>query len=137
MPFLFNKGERHPLRRPWAMGTILLIVVMVGILWLQGANSDWSPNFDAQPLPASVVGETSGPINKGAQLFYSKGCEYCHTIAGYGGKRGPDLSNIGSRLSRDDIISRILNGGVNMPPYADNMNPDDLSALVEFLKSRQ
>jgi ubiquinol-cytochrome c reductase cytochrome b subunit len=135
LPFLFNKGERHPRRRPWAMGTALLIIVMVGILWLKGSQSDWSPSFDAQPLPVSVIGATSGPVYKGGQLFYSKGCEYCHTISGYGGTRGPNLTNIGSRLTRDDIITRILNGGTNMPPYADNMSPDDLNALVDFLQT--
>ena len=115
----------------------MLVIVMVGILWLQGAQSDWSPNFDAQPLPVSVIGATSGPVYKGGQLFFSKGCEYCHTISGYGGKRGPNLSTIGSRLTPNDIIYRILNGGTNMPPYADNMSPDDLSALVAFLESRK
>ena len=50
-------------------------------------------------LPASVVGVASGPIADGARVFYDKGCEYCHIVSGYGGIRGPDLSDAGDRMS--------------------------------------
>ncbi len=137
LPFLFNKGERSPLRRPWAIGIVAGVVVMIGGLWIAGIKSNWSPDFAAQPLPATVVGATSGPIATGAQLFHDKGCEYCHTVSGYGGKRGPDLTTVGSRLTQQDMTLRIMNGGINMPPFNNVLSPQELDNLLAFLRSRQ
>ncbi|MBA2447714.1 MAG: cytochrome c, partial [Chloroflexi bacterium] len=54
-------------------------------------------------------------------------------IAGDGGQRGPELTTVGSRLSRDQLTWRILYGGNNMPAYGTALRPDELTALVEFL----
>lgn len=137
LPFIAKKGERNPLRRPWAVGFVLLIVIMIGTLWISGINSDWSPKIDAQPLPPSVVGATSGQVAEGGKLFYEKGCLYCHNIGGYGGARGPNLNAIANRYTEPQLISRILNGGNNMPAYGSNLEPQELNSLVAFLKTRK
>ncbi len=52
-----------------------------------------------------------GSIEKGKALFSdAKGlnCVKCHAIKGQGGTVGPDLSDIGARYSKDDIIQSIL-----------------------------
>jgi ubiquinol-cytochrome c reductase cytochrome b subunit len=102
-----------------------------------GANSPWSPNFNAQPLSPSVVGATNGPVFIGAQLFQAKGCLNCHLIGNDGGKRGPDLTNVADRLSKDQMTLKIANGGVNMPAYAANLTPTEMDALIAFLQSRK
>jgi ubiquinol-cytochrome c reductase cytochrome b subunit len=137
LPFIANKGERSPLRRPWAIGIVVGVVLMVGSLWYAGVKANWSPDFTAQPLPTQVIGASSGPIYEGAQLFYQKGCEYCHTISGHGGHRGPDLTTIGDRLSANELTTRILNGATNMPAFGDTIKPEELNALVTFLQSRK
>jgi ubiquinol-cytochrome c reductase cytochrome b subunit len=137
LPFISNRGERSPSRRPWAIAAVLMIVLMIVTLWVAGANSPWSPNFNAQPLPPSVVGATNGPVFIGAQLFHSKACLNCHLIGDDGGRRGPDLTDVASRLPRSQMILRISNGGVNMPAYAANLTQADMDALVAFLQSRK
>jgi ubiquinol-cytochrome c reductase cytochrome b subunit len=137
LPLIWNRGERSLLRRPWAVGVVLIIVVMVGTLWREGIKAHWSPDFTAEPLSLQVIGVKSGPIYDGAILFYTKGCEFCHTIAGYGGKRGPDLTNVGNRLTPDEMTWRILNGGGNMPAFGGILVPKELDDIVTFLQSRK
>jgi ubiquinol-cytochrome c reductase cytochrome b subunit len=136
-PLLNNRGERAPSRRPWSIAVVLLSVIMIGSLWIAGANSPWSPNFDPQPLPEKVVGATSGPVYTGAKLFREKGCFNCHLIDRYGGRRGPDLTYVGDKLSESDIVIRIVNGGVNMPAFGNALKPDEHAQITAFLQSRK
>jgi ubiquinol-cytochrome c reductase cytochrome b subunit len=137
LPLVFNRGQRAPSQRPWAMASILIIVTAVGVLWYRGEVAPWSPRFDAQPFPASVVASSDPQVQRGAKLFHDKGCEYCHTVSGMGGQRGPDLTLVADRLNAEQMTLRILNGAYNMPSFARSLQPDELSALVAFLSTRK
>ena len=137
IPVLNNKGERAASRRPWAIAVVLLSVIMIGSLWVAGQQSPWSPNFEALPLAQKVIGVTSGPVFEGAQLFHDKACLNCHLIQGFGGRRGPDLTYVGDKLTRDNMIIRIVNGGGNMPGFGSSLKPQEIDALVAFLQSRK
>ncbi len=137
LPLLAGRGERSPLRRPWSFAVALAVVVTIWHYSRIGDVAPWSPRFAAQPLAAATVGATSGPIAEGARLFYDKGCEFCHRIDGNGGIRGPDLSDVGERLSREQIVTRIYSGAANMPSYVNTLSQDELRALVTFLESRR
>ena len=57
---------------------------------------------------------------QGAVVFQNKNCRNCHALEGIGGTRGPDLTIVGTRLTRDQLIDQISNGtpgGGNMPAY--------------------
>ena len=137
LPFISNKGERAPQRRPWAIGVVLLAVLMIGTLYVAGERAPWSPEFAAPPLPAALVGETAPPpVVRGAVLYNEKGCEACHRIGDYGGRYGPGLGDAGDRLTREQLIIRILNGGGGMPAYAGTLSDEELMALVAFLQTR-
>jgi ubiquinol-cytochrome c reductase cytochrome b subunit len=137
LPFLSNRGERSPLRRPWAMGVVLAAVLMIATLWRAGVNAHWSPDFSAPVLPGSIVGATTGPVWEGARLFHAKGCENCHRIGPFGGERGPDLTWVAERLTPEDLTIRILTGGRNMPGFASDMKAGELDRLLAFLESRK
>jgi ubiquinol-cytochrome c reductase cytochrome b subunit len=135
-PLLNRSGERAPSRRPWSIAVVLLSVITIGSLWIAGAKSTWSPNFDPEPLPPNIVGVTSGPVFRGSRLFRQKACLNCHLIAGYGGRRGPDLTEVADRLKETDLVIRIVNGGVNMPAFGSSLKPDELADIVAFLETR-
>jgi ubiquinol-cytochrome c reductase cytochrome b subunit len=137
VPILNNRGERAASRRPWAIAVVLLSVIMIGSLWIEGARSPWSPNFDPQPLTPKIIGATNGPVFEGARLFQEKACLNCHLIEGHGGRRGPDLTWVGDRLTHDDIVIRIANGGVNMPAFNKSLTPAELADITTFLESRK
>jgi ubiquinol-cytochrome c reductase cytochrome b subunit len=137
LPFISNRGERSPLRRPWAVAIVLLAVGSVSGLWAIGITSPWSPHFRARPLTTQIIGASSGPVYRGAEYFNEKGCLYCHKISGHGGDRGPDLTYIGDKLSERELTWRIMNGGLNMPGFGGTVTNQELSDLVAFLKSRK
>ncbi|MGH7436635.1 MAG: c-type cytochrome, partial [Polyangiaceae bacterium] len=136
-PLVANSGERAARKRPWAVGFVVFTVLMIGSLWVVGAKSAWSPNFAAQPLSVEVVGTSEGPVAVGAKLFHDRACLNCHLIGTEGGRRGPNLTHIGSLLTRDELVIRISNGGHNMPAFAGTLNPDQVENLVAFLQSRK
>jgi len=136
IPLVSNRGERSIRKRPWAPLIVVGIIVILFSLTELGYKAPWSPRFDAKPLPESVIGAASGPVYEGAQVFNKKGCLYCHQIAGHGGRRGPDLSAVASRLTRRQLIIRIMNGANNMPGFSGILTPDDLEKLLAFLATR-
>jgi ubiquinol-cytochrome c reductase cytochrome b subunit len=137
LPFIANAGERSPLRRPWAVfGSVCVVVFMLSLLSL-GIKSDWSPQFNAKPLSSSLVGSTNPEVVLGAALFYQKGCLYCHRIDNHGGYRGPNLTEIGRRLTPGEMRSRIVNGGGNMPAFGGVISEKELATIVKFLETRK
>lgn len=137
LPFVASKGERSPLRRPWSVLIVVAIVTIIAYYGNLGHLAPWSPRLEAEPLPVAVVGFPSGPVADGAKVFYEKGCEFCHTIAGYGGIRGPDLTYVADRMSTEQIKTRIFSGAENMPSYNGNLTDEQLLSLLTFLDTRQ
>lgn len=135
-PILGHKGERHWSRRPWSIAVVLFSVLMIGSLWIVGKRSPWSPNFEAKPLPGSVVRSEDPLVVGGARIFHDRACLNCHLVEGHGGRRGPDLTLVGDRLKDTDVIIRIVNGGRNMPAYGTILRPDEVHALTAFLLTR-
>ena len=136
LPLVAGKGERSPLRRPWSFVIVAFIMFMIAYYGVVGHIAPWSPRMEAPPLPVQVVGATSGPVADGARVFHEKGCEYCHTISGYGGIRGPDLTYSGDTMTVAQMTTRIYSGATNMPSYNGNLTSDQISVLLAFLSSR-
>src|SRR5947199_10854330 len=45
VPFVSNRGERAPSRRPVAVLGVIVIATTLGVLTYQGATSPWSPKM--------------------------------------------------------------------------------------------
>jgi len=137
LPLVAWGGERSYRRRPWAVGVVALSAVSIGSLVVLGYQAPWSPVLGEVALPPSVTQGLSGPPLDGAIQFERRGCINCHMIAGSGGERGPNLTEVGARLTPDQLTWRILNGGHNMPAYGTILTPNEVSALVAFLSTQR
>lgn len=137
LPFIASKGERHPLRRPWAVAAVLFALALFIGLQEAGRRAPWAPVLAPEPIDASAIGTTSETIVRGAAVYQEKACLACHTIEGFGGDYGPDLSAIGLQRTTGEMSMVILHGAPNMPAYLGIIEPDDLDALLAFLASRQ
>jgi ubiquinol-cytochrome c reductase cytochrome b subunit len=135
LPFVANKGERSPQRRPWAIAIVAFSALAIAVLVRAGNLAPWSPVSNPGPLPASVTQGLSPAAQHGVVVYQQTGCINCHAIAGVGGQKGPDLTGIGARRTRSQLIGRVLAGGGGMPAYAGNISSQDLSDLVDFLQS--
>jgi ubiquinol-cytochrome c reductase cytochrome b subunit len=141
VPFLSNRGERAPSRRPVAVLAVIVIYTALGVLTYEGATSPWSPRMTAwsgDPIPPNLV-ENSTPLRlQGAAVFQNKACRNCHALEGTGGRRGPDLTAVGMRLTHGQLIDQVSNGtpgGGNMPAYGKQISPAEMVCLVAFLES--
>jgi ubiquinol-cytochrome c reductase cytochrome b subunit len=141
VPFVSNRGERAPSRRPVAVLAVVVALTLFGVLTYQGATSSWSPAMTAwsgEPVPEDIVQKCTPIQLQGALVFQYKNCRNCHALGGTGGDRGPDLTAVGMRLTRDQLIDQVSNGtpgGGNMPAYGKQLSAAEMTALTDFLVS--
>ena len=141
VPFVSNRGERAPSRRPVAVLSVIVIFAVLGGVDLPGRDRAVVAGDDGlerrsrsrRHRPSTHAAATSGSRRAPEQE-----CRNCHALEGVGGRRGPDLTRVGVRLTRDQLIDQISNGtpgGGNMPAYGKQIKPAEMTALVDFLVS--
>jgi ubiquinol-cytochrome c reductase cytochrome b subunit len=138
VPFLSNTGEKSALRRPVAVLSVIMIMLVISILAWLGTYSPWSPIMEAWsgvPTPIQYVKDRAPLELQGALIVQNKQCRNCHSLGGEGGLRGPALDDVATRLTRDQLIRQVIQGGGNMPAYSNNLNPAEVTALVAFLET--
>jgi ubiquinol-cytochrome c reductase cytochrome b subunit len=124
---------------------VVVIYSVLGVFTYLGSTSPWSPVMTAWSgvaVPRDIIQSKDRQMTpvelQGAVVFQNKQCRNCHALEGIGGKRGPDLTRVGTKLTRQQLIDQVSNGtpgGGNMPAYGKQMKPAEMSALVDFLVS--
>jgi ubiquinol-cytochrome c reductase cytochrome b subunit len=138
LPFLSGEGEKSWRRRPTAVLTILLVAVSLGTFTRLAQHTPWSPVMDAWsriPIPSEFLQHRSALERQGALVFQVKQCHNCHSLGDQGGQRGPALDAVALRLTQDQLIRQVIQGGGNMPSYGKNLSPAETTALVAFLET--
>ena len=141
VPFINNRGERAPRRRPLAVLGVIVIYTTLGALTYEGIRAPWSPDmtaWTADPIPEHMVTRSNPVELQGALVFQFKNCRNCHALDGVGGERGPDLTHVGIKMTRNQLIDQVSNGtpgGGNMPAYGKQMSPAEMDTLIAFLVS--
>jgi ubiquinol-cytochrome c reductase cytochrome b subunit len=138
LPFLFGEGEKSWRRRPIAVLTVSLVAVSLATFTHLAQHTPWSPIMDAWsgiPIPSEFLQGRSALERQGALVFQVKQCHNCHSLDNEGGKRGPALDAVALRLTQDQLIRQVIQGGGNMPAYGKNLSPAETTALVAFLET--
>jgi cytochrome c551/c552 len=95
---------------------------------------------------AALAAGGAPDLARGARLFDAAGCVQCHRVAERGGSVGPDLTTVGSRFARRDLLEAILEPQkavsdqyaiVPMPAgLADSLDAGELRDLIGWLEAR-
>ncbi|GFN29903.1 c-type cytochrome [Paenibacillus xylaniclasticus] len=80
--------------------------------------------------------ELVGPADTIA--LYNSKCISCHA-ADLSGRVGPDsdLRTVGARMTKEEIVHQITNGGDVMPPFQDKLSTAEIESLSEWLAAHQ
>ncbi|GAB3505355.1 hypothetical protein GCM10027341_36850 [Spirosoma knui] len=103
-----------------------------GVFYVNGNNMLWWLKMRDSRMQGKGVAMT-----RGASLFNTN-CSVCHGIGGKGSNEAkgaqayPDLTNVGKRLSRDEINNILSTGRGRMPSFQ-HINKDDRDAIVNYL----
>ncbi len=92
VPFISNTGEKSPRRRPVAVLSVLLILIVLGAFNYLGTYAPWSPKMEAWTSAATPTNYLEGrsPLERqGALVFHNKQCINCHSVAAYGKNLSP------------------------------------------------
>ncbi|MBX3329097.1 MAG: cytochrome c [Nitrospira sp.] len=115
----------------------------------QAATATATPPAGDKPSAAAGGGSASGDVMKvGEEQWQLQECYNCHKLRGEGGKkRGPELDNIGSLLTVEEIQQKIEDPksfmaegyekewqkGIMPNKFKDLMDPKEMQALAAWL----
>jgi ubiquinol-cytochrome c reductase cytochrome b subunit len=138
VPWLLPGPEKSFRRRPFSIFAVVLIMLSLIVLGAKGLVSPWSPRMNAwsgAAVPVEFL-ENRTPLElRGALVFQQKQCRNCHELGDEGGLRGPRLDDIATRMTTDQMIQQVIQGGGNMPAYGKQLSPAEVTALVAFMRT--
>jgi quinoprotein glucose dehydrogenase len=97
---------------------------VAGVLFVNSTEMAWTGGLTA-PSKDAGAGERT----------YTRQCAVCHGTDRLGSPPNfPSLENVGSRLTADQIVSKVRTGAGRMPAFP-NISDDALAALIKYLQA--
>ncbi len=125
-PYIDRNPERHPAKRPFAVGLMLFVFTVTTVFGVQALRST--------PRPKGLDEIEA----RGEKLFMDLRCSACHGVNGGGGTAGPDLATLDDRNPQrlEAILRRpqTFNARSIMPSY-DHLKDEDIIALVSYMRA--
>src|SRR6476661_4119289 len=126
LPFYDRGPERHPLRRPIATTTGILVIVAMAYLTLAGAETG---------APTEIAAAVPPRYEAGKEVVAQSGCLACHKLGENGNNGpGPELTHIADRIPRAAIVRSVEVGPSIMPSYSE-LPPKKINDLADYLSS--
>ncbi|OME99278.1 hypothetical protein BK127_38900 [Paenibacillus sp. FSL H7-0331] len=102
-----------------------------GLSAYQSTNSPNGPTTDTKQSAQAATGAG----DKGGAI-YKANCISCHGDK-LEGTLGPNLQQVGSRLSKEQIAAKVQNGGGSMPAFKSKLKDADVESLAEWLSIKK
>lgn len=119
-----------------------LLLIVVSAVLVSGCSQPANENVNTAATPATKATATPDEFAI-ARANYAKHCSACHGDEGKGGLvkvegtklKVPSLRE-GHALKHPDekFVKQITNGGDGMPKFKDKLSPDEINALVRFVR---
>jgi menaquinol-cytochrome c reductase cytochrome b/c subunit len=124
LPFFDRNPERRPERRPIAVTAGVLTIFAMGYLTYLGAAAGSPTEIELKVPPSAEAGKL---------VAAQSGCLACHKFGENGNAGpGPNLSEIGDRLTKASLERTLENPTAPMPSYRE-LPEEKKAALVDFL----
>jgi mono/diheme cytochrome c family protein len=127
------------------MKLCVFALIVSAIVLLSGCNQTENPNANAPAAtgpPAATATATPDELAF-ARANYAKHCSACHGDEGKGGLvkvedvklKVPSLREGHATMHPDEkLVKQITNGGDGMPKFKDKLSPEEINAMVHFVR---
>lgn len=97
-------------------------------------NATATPATSASPAPAASPAATT--VN--AEAIIKANCISCHgaTLDGNGNEKR-NLTKVGSKLTKEQIVNQITNGGGGMRGFKGTLKDEEIKAVAEWLSAKK
>ncbi|MEO8295356.1 MAG: cytochrome b N-terminal domain-containing protein [Gemmatimonadota bacterium] len=136
LPFYDRRSTRNLLHRPVALVSLIAILGGSGLL-LGAAVRGAGPT-----APPEVGRPLTSMERAGRALYHSQKCDDCHTVAGEGGDKGPELTEIGLHHSSAwlhsyvELPTRFRGDTTEMPAFGPpTLSHEEIEELAQYLSS--
>ncbi len=143
IPFFAKRREKLTLI--FSKLVSLIIVLCLVLMWASYGKSVQNPfrektleTFEKQLRTSSPIDEDL--MQKGRQVFIDADCMMCHKVGDEGDENlGPNLGSIGDKYAEPDWYIEMLpdppSKGLHRMPSFDDLSPENLRAIAEYLRS--
>jgi cytochrome c6 len=129
--------------RTFALRALVLTAASASIAGAAGCGDDESASSSATATPTAAPAETTPAAadegstvetaSTGKEIFMSKGCAGCHTLADAGAKgtMAPNLDE--EKPPLEEIIELVTNGDGKMPSYKDRLTAEEIETVAKYV----
>jgi mono/diheme cytochrome c family protein len=131
------------MRRPLSVLALLLAAIALLAVGCSEGDVSATPETVEGTIPQETTGggenlpalDLTGDATAGKEVFASAGCTACHTLAAAGstGTVGPNLDE--AKPSYELVVQRVTLGQGGMPSFADQLEPQQIADVAEFVSS--
>jgi len=125
------------------MRRLSLVLILIALLLMTACQSGKTVST-ANTNNGSPVANSTPDQFAGARASYEKNCKLCH---GANGEGGPVKLDDGTKLKvpslreghalkhpDSDFVKQITKGGDGMPAFGEKLKPEEINALVQFIR---
>ena len=125
------------------MKLVILASLILMIFLMSGCANAENPATPSGPTTPAAKATATPDEFAFARANYAKHCFECHGTDGEGGIKTVDNKRLkvpslreGHALKHtdEDFLEQIVKGGDGMPAFKDKLSPDEINALVRFVR---